>query len=96
MLTKIYAGSWIIALAAFLLLFATGNMTMLALVVFGFIAFGLVFMGMMGVLPATVVHVNHPTPVPVAEPKESLRTRVRDYKETIATEALKVRTPKFP
>ena len=96
MLTKIYAGTWIVSLAAFLLLFATGNMTMLAIVVFGFIAFGLVFMGMMGVLPATVVHAHHKIQEPVTEPKESLRDRIRDYKETVSSEAFAVRKPKFP
>ena len=36
-------------------------MTMLAIVVFGFIAFGMIFMGMMCVLPGTVSH-PHPKP----------------------------------
>jgi hypothetical protein len=57
------------ALAA-LLFFVTGNFTMLTAVVFGFIAFGLTFMGMMNVLPIAVTHttpakVEEPTPAPV-------------------------------
>ena len=93
MLTKIYTGSWTVTLAAFVLLFATGNLTMLALVVFGFIAFGLTFMGMISVLPSTVVHSHHRVDEPV---RQSLRGRLRDYKETLASEALAVRKPKFP
>jgi hypothetical protein len=38
------------------LLIATGNFTMLTAVVMGQIAFGLVFMGMMNVLPGLVAH----------------------------------------
>jgi len=79
-------------------MFLTGTMTMMAWVVFGFIAFGLVFMGMMGVLPATVVHAHH-TPVketPIADAAQSIRGRIRDYKDTVSTEAFAVRKPKFP
>ena len=99
MLTKIYAGIWIVALVAALVLLLTGNMTMLAIVTFGFIAFGLVFMGMMGVLPATVVHA-HTRPaeakVAVASAKRNIRDRLKDYKETLSTEAIGIRRPKFP
>lgn len=54
MLAKIYWYTWLVIAAAAGLFFLTGNMTLSAVVVFGFIAFGMVFMGMMGVLPATV------------------------------------------
>jgi hypothetical protein len=37
-------------------LLVTGNFTAMMLVVFGFIAFGMVFMGMMNVLPTVVAH----------------------------------------
>ena len=97
MLTKIYTTSWMIFFALALILVITGNMTMLALVVFGFFAFGLVFMGMMGVLPSIVAHANHP----LAEEAptgatQTIRGRIRDYKETVSTEAFAVRKPKFP
>ena len=39
-----------------LLLFATGNLTMMSSVVLGFTALGLTFMGMMCVLPTMVSH----------------------------------------
>ena len=42
------------------LLFAAGYTTMMTLVVLGFIAFGLTFMGMMCVLPLTVAHPSEP------------------------------------
>lgn len=60
MLVKIYWMTWGVIGAAALLLFAAGVFTQLTAVVFGFIAFGMVFMGMMGVLP---VMVSHPAPV---------------------------------
>ena len=41
---------------ATLLLFVTGNLSMLVAVIVGFIAFGLTFMGMMNVLPLMVSH----------------------------------------
>ena len=98
MLTKIYTGLWIATLAAALALFLAGNMTMLAWVVFGFVAFGLVFMGMMGVLPAMVVHAHHDVAnaTAIADAPQNLRGRLRDYTETLSTETLAVRKPKFP
>ena len=98
MLTKVYGALWIITLSAALILFLTGSMTMMALVVFGFVVFGLTFMGMMGVLPAMVVHAHHDiaNATPIADAAQSIRGRLRDYKETLATETLAVRKPKFP
>ena len=59
MLVKVYWMTWgVIGLAA-LLLFAAGSFTMLTSVVFGFIAFGMIFMGMIAVLP---VMASHPAP----------------------------------
>lgn len=62
MLLKIYWTAWAFTCASAMLLFATGNFTMMAAVVFGFISFGLTFMGMISVLPATLAH-----PAPVKE-----------------------------
>lgn len=64
MLVKIYWSLWALFFAAALILFAAGAMTSIVLVVLGFIAFGLTFMGMMGVLPSMVSH-----PVPQKEAK---------------------------
>jgi hypothetical protein len=60
MLVKLYWMTWGVVGLAALLLFAAGSFTMVTGVVFGFIAFGMVFMGMMGVLP---VMVSHPAPL---------------------------------
>jgi hypothetical protein len=56
MLAKIYIYSWIPILAIFMLLLLTGNITLIAWTAFGFIAFGMVFMGMIGVLPVMASH----------------------------------------
>ena len=59
MLVKVYWITWGVVGLAALLLFVAGSFTTLTAVVFGFIAFGMTFMGMMGVLP---VAVSHPAP----------------------------------
>jgi hypothetical protein len=56
MLIRVYWWTWGFFGLVTLLLFATGHFTMLSAVVLGFIAFGLTFMGMMGVLPMMVSH----------------------------------------
>lgn len=55
MLTKIYIALWLVIAAAALGVYVTGNMSVMAVVAFGFVCFGMVFMGMMSVLP-TAVH----------------------------------------
>jgi len=60
MLIKVYWWTWGFFGLVTLLLFATGNFTMLSAVVLGFFAFGLTFMGMMGVLPTMVSHPTAP------------------------------------
>jgi hypothetical protein len=72
MLAKIYGILWAAVAFSAGLLFVTGNFTLLTLVVFGFVSFGMIFMGMMCVLPSTVGH--HSVP---AEPK----TKVKKVKE---------------
>jgi hypothetical protein len=71
MIVKIYEIMWaVIALAAAIFLL-TGNFTEIVAVVFGFICFGMVFMGMMSVLPAIVAH---PDPsVAEAKPREKAK-----------------------
>lgn len=55
MLTKIYIALWLVIATAALGVYVTGNMSVMAVVAFGFVCFGMVFMGMMSVLP-TAVH----------------------------------------
>jgi len=58
MLTKIYLYTWLVTAAAFVLLFLADGMTMNTIVIFGFIAFGMIFMGMIAVLPEIAAHPN--------------------------------------
>lgn len=60
MLVRIYEVTWIVIALAALLFLVTGYLTPIAIVGFGFVVFGMVFMGMMGVLPSTYAHANHP------------------------------------
>jgi hypothetical protein len=53
---KFYSYLWIAYAVAAAALWIAGFFTMLTLVVFGFVAFGFVFMGMMCVLPGAVSH----------------------------------------
>ena len=63
MLIKIYWSTWALFALAVLVLFATGNLTMIAWSALGFFAFGLTFMGMMAVLPVMITHPASPKPV---------------------------------
>ncbi len=56
MLVKSYWSSWIVFAVMAGIFVSVGAFTMLVAVVFGFIAFGLVFIGMMCVLPGEVSH----------------------------------------
>ena len=67
MLVRAYLLTWGILLVAALAFLATGNFSMFTGVVFGFLAFGMTFMGMMSVLPSMVAHPEPPKPI-VREP----------------------------
>ena len=60
---KFYGMLWLALLLAAALFFAAGAFTLTVGVVFGFIAFGMVFMGMIGVLP---ILASHPAPANIA------------------------------
>ena len=72
MLVKVYWMIWGVFGLAALLIFAAGSFTMVTGTVFGLIAFGMTFMGMMGVLPAMVSHPAPPkekkAPAPAVQP----------------------------
>ena len=51
---KVYSAMWILSVLAALIFIVTGNFHSMAMVVFGFLWFGLSFMGLMGVLPTWV------------------------------------------
>lgn len=56
MLVKIYALMWALGVLAVAALYFTGNFTPVVNILFGFLSFGAIFLGMMNVLPETVVH----------------------------------------
>ena len=68
MLVKLYWTLWILTAAAALITFAAGGFTMMSWVVFGFLAFGLTFMGMISVLPVWASHVESAEPAAVQVP----------------------------
>lgn len=56
MITKIYGSIWMLGLLAVAVCYFTGNLTPVMTVVFGFLSFGAIFLGMMNVLPEVAVH----------------------------------------
>ncbi len=101
MLTKIYTGLWIVVALTAGVTYLSGNLNMFVAVVFGFICFGMVFMGMMSVLPSTVTH-SRSVPHSVAKepkivsPQNNLPERVRDFsKAWLSTNGVDVRKPKY-
>jgi hypothetical protein len=56
MVEKVYFALWGILLITAGIFYLTGAMDVLTAVVFGFIFFGLTFMGLIGVLPHYVTH----------------------------------------
>ena len=98
-ITKVYFMLWGLLFLAAAVIFAIGIMTPMTLVVFGFISFGMVFMGMMGVLP---ILVTHPEPAkaikirkerPVKEPAGKLSGAMAGFFET---KGIPVQRPKYP
>jgi hypothetical protein len=72
---KFYSFLWLAFAVAAGVLFVAGVFTMLTLVVFGFIAFGLVWVGMICVLPGTVGH----EAAPVKQQAAIKRTESKSY-----------------
>ncbi|MEQ1605322.1 MAG: hypothetical protein ABL999_10695 [Pyrinomonadaceae bacterium] len=72
---KFYNLLWVAFAVAAGVLFVAGVFTMLTLVVFGFIAFGLVWVGMICVLPGTVGH----EAVAVKQPATPKSTESKSY-----------------
>ena len=59
MMLKLYGLVWAVGIAGAAVTYLTGNMTPELTVLFGFLSFGAIFMGMIGVLPSTVSTANH-------------------------------------
>ena len=64
MTPKFYAALWVVYFAAAAICWISGMLTLLTVVEFGFVAFGLVFTGMMCVLPTQVAHAHEMTSKP--------------------------------
>jgi hypothetical protein len=60
MIVRVYALIWVLGLMMAGVLYFTGNLTPLLQVVFGFLTFGTIFMGMLSVLPAATTHHEAP------------------------------------
>jgi hypothetical protein len=99
MSVKFYKIVWLLFLAIVALTYVTGNLTAVAGVWFGFAVFGLVFMGMMSVLPTSIVH-------PAADGDGLLRSaaaffrrakgRFRESHDSwVSSSSVEVRHPKF-
>jgi len=71
MLVKTYWMTWLAVAAAAGIMFLGGGMTMFVMVFFGFIAFGLTFMGLISILPSMV---SHPTPEKESSEKPAEKT----------------------
>ncbi len=56
MIVKIYAVIWFLGFLAVGFTYFTGNLNSVMIVLFGFLSFGAIFMGMMNVLPEVAVH----------------------------------------
>ena len=72
---KFYGSLWIAFAVVAGIMGVGGVLTMLTAVIFGFIAFGLVFAGMICVLPGTVSHPPVKTAAPEPQPNIDLRKR---------------------
>ena len=88
-LQKFYAGLCVSFGVAAVAILVSGNITMMALTVLGFAAFGLIFMGMMCVLPGTVGHNTVPAAATVSTPRNprmSLRRFVNAWAHPVPVE----------
>lgn len=70
MTPKFYSYLWTVFAATALIFWLGGVFTMMTLVVYGFIAFGLVFTGMICVLPGLAAHPPAPAQPSPAKPEK--------------------------
>ena len=103
MSVRFYQMTWLIFILVVAAFLFTGNLTPIVGVVFGFIIFGMIFMGMMSVLPTSIVH-----PAPKSERLgAAVRDRFRakynaasrrfhEWRNTwMSSGSIEVRRPKF-
>ena len=92
-LQKFYLGLWITFGLTVVGLEISGNLTMLAVTVLGTICFGIIFMGMMCVLPSTVAHAAPiaDRAVRVSGPRITLRRLVNAWSHPLGVEVNRTR-----
>jgi hypothetical protein len=76
---KLYWTLWAVIGTTALLIWASGNFTMLTLIGFGFVSFGMIFMGMISVLPSTVGHHSAPAAPKVKPVKVDAKSEERIF-----------------
>jgi hypothetical protein len=96
-MTRVYFALWGLFALAAAVLFAIGMMTMFTAVIFGTVAFGLTFMGMMGVLPYVVTQEPAP-PRPAKKPvaAETAKKVSGAVASFLDAGAVDIRTPRHP
>jgi len=101
MLVRIYVGLWIVGIIIVSMFYLTGNFTPIASVVFGFISFGLVFMGMMVVLPMTISHPSsdddkNMLPSFIQAKLTPVFSRAREFRQSWMSEnSVEIRSPRY-
>ena len=102
MLLRIYQLMWALTAAAAGIFWLSGNFNMLTAVVFGFVCFGLVFMGMMSVLPTMVAHPEPVRHVILSKEPQAIQQRTsaleRIYafkRELMSSSSVEIRKPKY-
>ncbi len=84
-MVKVYGALWLAVVLVAALILVIGYMTWTVVVAFGFVIFGLVFMGMMGVLPATIAHpAGHELTARIEEVEPAVTRRVVRQTQTSA------------
>ena len=71
-MSKFYSFTWVLFFVSAGVMWLADVLNMFAVLVFGFIAFGLVFAGMMCVLPSAVSH-PVPTKIRMPEPEKGIK-----------------------
>ena len=103
MSVRFYQVTWFLFILVAAGFFFTGNLTPVVGVVFGFIIFGQIFMGMMSVLPTSIVHPASESDRLGASMRTHLRVKYEDglmrfhdwRNRWMSSDSIEVRRPKF-
>ena len=99
MKVRSYMSLWFMVILTATILFISGEFSLLSGVIFGFIFFGLTFMGMMSVLPS-IVHddstsVTEITFVPVVAKHGAVSERLRTFVHAWSENGVEIRKPNY-